>query len=90
MPGVPKEDITIDLTPERVEINAESSKETERKEDEYTYRERGYASYRRTLDLPADVLPNKAQASFKNGVLELNLPKKEPTEIEKKTRVTIK
>lgn len=90
MPGVHKEDITIDLTPERVEINAESSKETERKEEEYIYRERGYASYRRALDLPSDVQPDTAEASFKNGVLERNLPKKEPTEIEKKTRVTIK
>jgi HSP20 family molecular chaperone IbpA len=90
MPGVRKEDIEINLMPERVEISAESSTETERKEEEYTYRERGYASYRRMLDLPADVLPDKAEASFKNGVLEITLPKKEPTEVEKKTRVQIK
>jgi HSP20 family molecular chaperone IbpA len=90
MPGVRKEDIEINLTPERVEISAESSTETERKEEEYTYRERGYASYRRVLDLPADVLPDKAEASFKNGVLEVTLQKKEPTEVEKKTRVQIK
>jgi HSP20 family protein len=90
MPGVRKEDIEINLTPERVEISAESSTETERKEEDYTYRERGYASYRRALDLPADVLTDKAEASFKNGVLEINLPKKEPTEVEKKTRVQIK
>jgi hypothetical protein len=80
----------VDVMPERVEISAESSTETERKEEEYTYRERGYASYRRMLDLPADVLPDKAEASFKNGVLEITLPKKEPTEVEKKTRVQIK
>ena len=90
MPGVRKEDIEINLTPERVEISAESSTETERKEEEYAYRERGYASYRRVLDLPADVLPDKAEASFKNGVLEVTLQKKEPTEVEKKTRVQIK
>jgi len=90
MPGVRKEDIEINLTPERVEISAESSTETERKEEEYTYRERGYASYKRVLDLPADVLTDKAEASFKNGVLEINLPKKEPTEVEKTTRVQIK
>jgi HSP20 family molecular chaperone IbpA len=90
MPGVRKEDIEINVTPERVEISAESSTETERKDEDYTYRERGYASYRRMLDLPADVLPDKAEASFKNGVLEVTLPKKEPTEVEKKTRVQIK
>jgi HSP20 family molecular chaperone IbpA len=90
MPGVRKEDIEINLKPERVEISAESSTETERKEEDYTYRERGYASYRRVIDLPADVLPDKAEASFKNGVLEVNLPKKEPTEVEKTTKVQIK
>jgi len=90
MPGVRKEDIEINLKPERVEISADSSTETERKEEDYTYRERGYASYRRVIDLPADVLPDKAEASFKNGVLEVNLPKKEPTEVEKTTRVQIK
>src|SRR5450830_1436237 len=68
MPGVRKEDIELNLKPERVEISAESSTETERKEEDYTYRERGYASYRRVIDLPADVLPDKAEASFKNGV----------------------
>lgn len=90
MPGVQKEDIEINLTPERIEISAESSTETERKEEEYTYRERGYASYRRMLDLPAEVLSDKAEATFKNGVLEVKLPKKEPTEAEKKTRVNVK
>ena len=90
MPGVRKEDIELNLKPERVEISAESSTETERKEEDYTYRERGYASYRRVIDLPADVLSDKAEASFKNGVLEVNLPKKEPTEVEKTTKVQIK
>ncbi len=90
MPGVKKEDIEINLTPEQIEISAESSTETERKDEDYSYRERGYASYRRTLDLPADVLPDKAEATFKNGVLEVKIPKKEPTEAEKKTRVNVK
>ena len=90
LPGVQKDDIEINLTPERLEISAESKTETERKEEEYTYRERGYASYKRTLDLPAEVLPDKAEAKFTNGVLEIAMPKKEPTEVEKKTRVNVK
>ena len=90
LPGVQKDDIEINLTTERLEITAESKTETERKEEEYAYRERGYASYRRTLDLPAEVLPDKAEAKFTNGVLEITMPKKEPTAVEKKTRVTVK
>jgi HSP20 family protein len=90
MPGVKKEDIEINLTPERIEISAESSTETERKDEDYTYRERGYASYRRALNLHADVLQDKAAATFKSGVLEVTIPKKEPTEVEQKTRVSVK
>jgi HSP20 family protein len=90
LPGVKKEDIEINLTPERIEISAESSTETERKDEDYAYRERGFASYRRTLNLHADVLPDKAAATFKSGVLEVTIPKKEPTEARKKTRVNVK
>ncbi len=90
MPGVQKDDIEINLTPERLEIEAESKTETERTEEEYTYRERGYSSYRRVLDLPAEVLPDKAEAKFTNGVLEVTMPKKEPTQVEQKKRVAVK
>jgi len=90
MPGVKKEDIEINLTPERLEIEAESTTESERSEEDYTYRERGYSSYRRVLDLPAEVLPDKAEAKFTNGVLEITMPKKEPTEVEEKKRVAVK
>ncbi len=90
MPGVQKDDIEINLTPERLEIEAESKTETERTEEEYTYRERGYSSYRRVLDLPAEVLPDKTEAKFTNGVLEVTMPKKEPTQVEQKKRVAVK
>ncbi len=90
MPGVQKDDIEINLTPERLEIEAESKTETERTEQEYTYRERGFSSYRRVLDLPAEVLPDKAEAKFTNGVLEVTMPKKEPTQVEQKKRVDVK
>ncbi|MGZ4931400.1 MAG: Hsp20 family protein [Halobacteriota archaeon] len=42
------------------------------------------------LDLPAEVLPDKAEAKFTNGVLEVTMPKKEPTEVEQKKRVAVK
>ncbi len=90
MPGVQKDDIEINLTPDHLEIAAESKTETERTEEEYTYRERGYSSYRRVLDLPTEVLPDRAEAKFTNGVLEVTMPKKEPTQVEQKKRVPVK
>ena len=52
LPGMVKEDITINATSDTLEISAESKteKEEKKKEGEYVYRERGYASFKRVLD----------------------------------------
>jgi HSP20 family protein len=87
-----KEDITINATSDTLEISAESKTEKEEKEGEgkYVYRERGYALFKRVLTLPAEVIPEKPEATFSNGVLEVVMPKKEPTPAEKKVKVGIK
>jgi HSP20 family protein len=90
LPGVVKEDVTINATSDTLEISAETKTEKEAKEGEYVYRERGYASFKRMLTLPAEVIPEKTEAMFNNGVLEVVLPKKEPTPAEKKVKVGIK
>ena len=54
------------------------------------YRERRYASFKRVLTLPAEVIPEKTEATFSNGLLEVVMPKKEPTPAEKKVNVGIK
>jgi HSP20 family protein len=92
LPGMVKEDITINATSDTLEISAESKTEKEEKEGEgeYVYRERGYASFKRVLTLPAEVIPEKTDATFSNGVLEVVMPKKEPIPAEKKVKVGIK
>lgn len=92
LPGMVKEDITINATSDTIEISAESKTEKEEKEGEgeYVYRERGYASFKRVLTLPAEVIPEKTEATFSNGVLEVVMPKKEPTPAEKKVNIAIK
>jgi HSP20 family protein len=74
-----------------LEVSAESKTEKEEKEreGEYVYRERGYASFKRVLTLPAEVIPEKTDVTFSNGVLEVIMPKKEPTPAEKKVKVGI-
>jgi HSP20 family protein len=47
------------------------------KEEQYHRRERSYGSFQRTFMLPATVDPEKVTATYKNGVLELRLPKRE-------------
>ncbi len=86
MPGLEKEDIKINLTEDRLEISAETKKEEERKEKGYVYRERRSGSYYRAIALPSPVDPNNAQASYKNGILEIKMPK---TEVKEKKEIKV-
>ncbi len=79
LPGVSKEDLDLRVTPEGIELAAETHRETEENGKGYTHRERSYRSFRRTLAFPDEVLADAVKASLKDGVLEVRLPKKEPT-----------
>jgi HSP20 family protein len=77
IPGVKKEDIQIDIDDDRVSIRAEAKKEKEEKKDEkVVYSERAYGMVSRSFTLPADVDANGAKAEYRDGVLNLLLPKK--------------
>ncbi len=80
MPGVSKEDIRINLTEDAIEVKVE--KKAEKKEEDKKkgiYRmERRYAGFYRCLGLPKNVEADKISASYKDGVLELRMPKAEP------------
>ncbi len=86
LPGVNKEDIKINATEHEVEIEAEVKREEEEKKAGYVRSERQYSKFYRCLTLPAEVDPSKAKATYKNGVLELRLPK---VRAEKKTSIKV-
>ena len=77
LPGVAKEDIDLSITKDSLTLKGEVKKEEEVKDENYYSCERSYGSFTRTIALPVDVDNEKAKASFKNGVLEIVLPKKE-------------
>jgi HSP20 family protein len=58
-------------------IKGEKKKEEEVKQEDYYRCERSYGSFLRTLELPTDVHADKVKASFRDGVLEVRLPKTE-------------
>ena len=64
-------------------------KEEEVKEEDYYYSEREYGSFARMLSLPAKVQSDKIKASFKNGILEIHLPKAEEAK-PKEVKVEVK
>lgn len=77
IPGVKKEDIKINVTGDSIEISAETKKEEKKEKKGFVRRERSYGRYYLKYSLPATVNPDKAKASYKNGVLEVRLPKTE-------------
>ena len=85
MPGVNKEDVKVAVEHQRVTIEGESKRESERREGEnLLYTERSASKYVRSFQLPAEVDEANAQARMENGILTLTLPKKQgnaPTRI---------
>ena len=73
--GFNKEDIHIDVDDDRLTISAEHKEETEDKNDNYIRQERSYGSFVRSFDV-SNIKTNMIDASYKNGILELKLPKK--------------
>ena len=77
IPGVKKEDIQIDIDEGRVSLRAEVKKEKEeRKDEKVVYSERAYGMVSRSFTLPTDVDAKAARAEYKDGVLNLTLPKR--------------
>ncbi|MGD9385918.1 MAG: Hsp20/alpha crystallin family protein [Thioalkalispiraceae bacterium] len=85
LPGVDKKDIDISLTENTVTIRGKTSHEEKEEKGDYYRCEMTRGSYTRTLSLPADIDEEKSKAKFKDGILELTLPK-----LQKSKRRTIK
>jgi HSP20 family protein len=77
IPGVKKEDIHVDVDGGQVSIRAEVKHESEKKEGEKVlHSERYYGMVSRSMSLPTEVDAQAAKAEYKDGVLNLTLPKK--------------
>lgn len=77
IPGVNKDDIQVDVQGDQVSIRAEVKKEKEEKKGEkLIHSERYYGMVSRSFTLPGDVDDKATVAKYKDGVLDLTLPKK--------------
>jgi len=88
LPGVSKENIDLTITKDAISIKGEVKKEEEVAEENYYSRERAFGAFTRTIQLPSEVDSEKAKATFKDGILEIVLPKK-AEEMPKEIKVNI-
>jgi HSP20 family protein len=81
LPGVKKEDIHVTIDGSQVTLAAEVKREKEVTQDERVlHTERNYGKVTRSFTLPEEVDEARAEAKFRDGVLELTLPKKAPAQ----------
>jgi len=77
LPGVDKKDLDISMTDNTVTIKASNCYKNKEEKSDYYRCEISQGQYARTVGLPSDVNIEKAKTSFKDGVLELTVPKQE-------------
>ncbi len=83
LPGIDPKGVDISITDDNLTIKGEKHEEKEEKEKHFHRVERSYGSFSRTINLPKSVNINKVKAEYQNGILEINLPKKEETKAKK-------
>ncbi len=75
IPGVNKEDVDISMSGDTLTIKGERKPAEEAKEFEYQCSEVCYGNFSRSIDMPAAVNPEKIDATYHNGMLEIRLQK---------------
>ena len=88
IPGMKKEEISIDFADDVVTISGEKKSEEKTERKDYYRVERSFGSFSRRLQLPVEIQIDKSTASFKDGVLEIRMPKSE-TEKKKVRKITV-
>jgi HSP20 family protein len=83
LPGVDPKEVDINLTGDRLTIKGEKNDEKEERAENFHRVERSFGSFTRSFQLPCEVKEEEIKAEYKNGVLELKLPKAE--EVKRKT-----
>jgi HSP20 family protein len=75
LPGVEKEDIKVEMVEGDLIVHGERKSESEVKESDYYRLERAYGSFHRRLPIPFEVKPEQVKANYKDGVLEIQIPR---------------
>jgi HSP20 family protein len=92
LPGFNKDQVDVQINKDGLVISAKASAANEQtdKKGNYLHRERAYAAIERAITFPEEVVPQRVEATMKDGVLQIIVPKKEPKPEEKLTKIAIK
>ena len=88
-PGFKKEDLQVEVEKDILSISSQSDAAAE-EDAQYTRKEYGYHSFRRTFTIPESVNSKKIEAQYKEGILEVKLPKKKEMLQEAKKSIRIR
>jgi HSP20 family protein len=88
LPGLKKEDVRVEIQDNALILEGERRQESEQKEEGFYRSERTYGRFYRAIPLPEGVDPDKAQAHFKDGVLEIDIPVPESQTRGRKVEIT--
>ena len=77
VPGMDAKDMNISLTGDVLTIKGEKKQEKEEKEEDHHLIERSYGAFSRSVRLPVEVESDKIEASYRNGILKITIPKSE-------------
>lgn len=81
--GVKPEDLDVSINNDMITIRGERKKEEDVPEENYYYQECYWGNFSRSVILPVDVFADKIEASMKNGILTIHLPKADTTKTKK-------
>jgi HSP20 family protein len=87
VPGMKADDVQIQVTGEMLTIKGQTKEDAEVRDKAYRIREHRWGSFERSVGLPTQVISEKAEAEFEDGVLTVTLPKAE--EVKPKTITVI-
>ena len=81
VPGIDKDKIQLNATEDSIEVSGEQSEEesSQDKGRNFIYNERSYNSFYRSIPIPEEIVPSKINAKMQNGILQIEIPKKEPS-----------
>ncbi len=88
-PGLNKKDFKVVFDNKILTISAENEEEFNEEQDNYRRREFSYSSFSRAFQLPVEILEDKIEAVYKDGILRLEIPKKEVRVLKPKKEIRI-